>query len=86
MTTAMEAEGRSWSGSGTPRGRSVLPTRCGTRAGTGRTTGRSATVAAFRAEQGRAPDVLDLGCGTGMLTLLCLGHGARPSWRWTATP
>ena len=33
-------------------------------------------IAQFKKQQGRAPLVLDLGCGTGLLTRLALMHGA----------
>ena len=33
-------------------------------------------IAQFQKQQGRAPLVLDLGCGTGLLTRLALMHGA----------
>lgn len=36
----------------------------------------SATIARFQAEHGRAPTVLDVGAGTGMLTTIALKHGA----------
>ena len=31
----------------------------------------------FKKDQGRAPRVLDLGCGTGMLSTMALKHGAE---------
>ena len=38
--------------------------------------GIAACLRAFAAEQGRAPVVLDLGCGTGLLTRFCFKYGA----------
>ena len=35
-----------------------------------------ACIGDFEAAEGRAPRVLDLGCGTGLLTAYCLKHGA----------
>ena len=37
----------------------------------------SRCIRAFEREQGRAPRVLDLGCGSGLLSALALRHGAR---------
>lgn len=34
------------------------------------------TIASFRSERGRAPHVLDLGSGSGLLATMCLHHGA----------
>ena len=33
-------------------------------------------ITQFLHEQGRSPHILDLGCGTGMLSAFCLKHGA----------
>ena len=33
-------------------------------------------ISAFAIQNGRAPTVVDIGCGTGMLTIFCIKHGA----------